>query len=110
MDSSQMELAQRHKQAHMALTVTDCYALVLAQTTENSILLTGDRILRQCSKSLCIQTHGVLWVFDQLVGQKHCSKADARDALTIWINDQAVFLPPNELQARIEHLSGRSEN
>lgn len=105
LDSNQMELVAGHRRANKeALTVRDCYALVLAETTENSILLTGDRRLRLRSESLSIETHGVLWVFDELVRLKRCSDGDAINALTIWINNRAVFLPQEELQARMEDL------
>jgi predicted nucleic acid-binding protein len=104
LDGDQMTLAYGHRQANRTLTVRDCYALALAETIEDSILLTGDRNLRLRSESLSIETHGVIWALDQLVTHDCCSTEEALYALVTWRDNPAVFLPEDELHIRISKL------
>lgn len=104
LDPGQMQLAYDHRQAKPALTVRDCYALALAETTEQAILLTGDRNLRQRSESLDIETHGVIWALDRLLEHQCCSDQEALFALIEWRDNPAVFLPETELDLRIRRI------
>ena len=104
LDPSQMQLAYDHRQAKPALTVRDCYALALAETTEQAILLTGDRNLRQRSEWLDIETHGVIWALDRLLEHQCCTGQEALFALRQWRDNPAVFLPESELDIRIRRI------
>lgn len=104
LDSNQMQLAYDHRQAKPALTVRDCYALALAETTEEAILLTGDRNLRQRSKLLNIEARGVIWALDRLLEHNCCTEQQALKALIEWKTNPAVFLPETELDMRIRKL------
>ena len=105
LDSDQMTLVYEHRQSNRRLTVRDCYALTLAQTTEDAILLTGDANLRTCSERLDIETHGVFWALDRLLEYDCCTAKEGMYALTTWKESSGVFLPEDELHARILTLT-----
>ena len=105
LDSKQMQLAYDCRQKNPALTVRDCYALTLAQTTEDAILLTGDGNLRRCAEALQIKAHGVIWALDRLLQYECCTPIDALHALRTWRDDPSVFLPESALRTRISRLS-----
>lgn len=44
----------------------DQFALTLAKTTEESILLTGDKALKKASTSLAVEARGLLWLCDEM--------------------------------------------
>lgn len=54
--------AFEHFAQYQALAVHDCFALALAEQTEDCILLTGDSALRRIALGLGIEVHGVLYV------------------------------------------------
>ncbi|MYA31675.1 MAG: type II toxin-antitoxin system VapC family toxin [Gammaproteobacteria bacterium] len=101
LDGNQMQLAYDFRQQNPALTVRDCYALTLAQTTEDAILLTGDSNLRRCAEALHIKAHGVIWALDLLLEYECCSPIEALHALQTWRDDPSVFLPESALRTRI---------
>ena len=110
LDPGQVQLAYDHRQAAKALTVKDCYALALAQTTDDSILLTGDRNLRKRSESLSIETHGVIWALDRMLEKSCCSAQQALIALEQWKTNPSVFLPDDQLDFRIRRLRSQARN
>ena len=68
LSGQQMTSAQAHFNAeHRKISLRDSYALALAESMDEAILLTGDGNLRQRSRALDIRTHGVIWVIDQLL-------------------------------------------
>lgn len=82
------------RQKHTCVSIADISALVLAQH-EKAILLTGDKSLRKLSKEREIETHGILWLFDQMVENKILSHESACQLLRqlMTINSRL----PNEL-------------
>ena len=104
LDSSAMKIAYDHNAQNAALSVYDCLALTLAQTTQDAILFTGDSTLRRKSEELQIETHGVIWALDHLLQRNCCTKDQALTALETWIEDPLVFLPKQELRKRITRL------
>lgn len=107
LDPKQVERAFQLKAAHGALSAYDCFSLALAEANEQAILLTGDRQLRNCATSLNVETHGVLWVAEQIDRLGKMPQTGLLDALVRWTNDPLVFLPKKELNAMIARL--RSE-
>ena len=105
LDGDQMKRVQKYWQKDQRLSVRDCYALTLAETTEDAILLTGDHNLKKSSEALFIETHGVLWLFDQLTDQNYCTPDNGLVALDIWLVSPSVYLPEGELRKRIRKLS-----
>lgn len=94
-----------HFNRHGRLTLNDCFALTLAEATEDSILLTGDAALRGVAEEQGIEARGVLWVTDQLQEHAIISLRRLHEALVALQEDQFVFLPAEELVRRIRRLA-----
>lgn len=82
------------------LTIQDASALYFASRLE-SILLTGDRLLREHAKAQGVETHGLLWVFDTLVARGALLPAVAADRLEKLIEKGASRQPQHECELRI---------
>lgn len=65
-----------------ALSTPDLFALVTAEGS-GAFLLTGDKNLRALADRLGVQTHGVLWVFDELLNSALLDPGAAIDRLSI---------------------------
>ena len=48
--------------------------------------------------------HGVLWIIDLLHAAALCSTDLLIDALEVWAADPTVFLPDDEIEARLGRL------
>ncbi len=96
--------AAMHFNRHRRLSLTDCFALALAEDIDNSILLTGDGLLREVAKHNGIEVHGVLWVTDELESHGTVPLYRLYDALTLFRDDDLVFLPRHEVMNRIRRL------
>ena len=92
------------KRAYTGLSANDCFALVTATCWEDSILLTGDNLLRKVALARGIRAHGVLWVIDDLGTSGLCQKILLKAALETWREDKTVFLPRNEIEERLHKL------
>ena len=88
-----------------SLSLNDCSALVLAEETPDSILLTGDRRLRNVASEIEIEVHGSLWIIDQMHACNIVKVPSLLKALDVFKNDKAVFLPDDEIQKRVKRLS-----
>ena len=96
--------ASAHFNRHRHLTLNDCFALVLAEDIDNSILLTGDGPLRAIANGNGIEVRGVLWVIDELESHGIVPLRRLHDALQLFHNDDLVFLPTDEVVRRIRRL------
>ena len=74
---------------HRALKIHDCFALVLAEDIEDSILLTGDSALRSVAEGK-VEVHGVLWATDQLEEHGIVLLEHLLQALTLFRDDILV--------------------
>ena len=90
------------------LSAYDCFSLALAESTKNSMLLTGDRQLRTRADALGVEVHGILWVSDEIERAGAMPLADLGAALARLEADPLVFLPATEVRNRIESLQKRS--
>jgi predicted nucleic acid-binding protein len=90
---------------HAALSPEDCFSLVLARRTQGSLLLTGDGALRRIAQGYHVPVHGVLWVVDELIRLDLADAVMLRACLEIWRDDPLVWLPNNEVAARIRRLT-----
>ena len=97
--------AQQYFNRHRRLKLNDCFALALAQETEDSILLTGDGLLRRVAADNGVQVRGVLWIADELEAHSIVSPTRLLNALRLFQEDTLVFLPKDELLRRISRLS-----
>lgn len=90
-----------------ALSAFDNFCLVVAQANEG-VLLTGDRQLRRIATQHGLAVHGVLWVVEELQKSGQSEYAVLKRALQKWREDPLVFLPFDEIDARLEALTTNS--
>ena len=88
-----------------ALSVPDGIAFVVAAERPGCIMLTADKRLRERAESARIESHGVLWVVDQIAQAGLASSKEILSALRNWRDDLLVRLPHHELEAMIERFS-----
>ena len=101
-----MAAAVEYGVAFKKLSINDQFALALAKTTDESILLTGDKALRNAAKSQAVEVKGLLWLCDQM--EEHGTVAARRlgEALVALDEDEFVRLPGVELRKRIARILG----
>lgn len=85
-------------QAH-GISLPDASGVFLARRLQ-ACLLTGDRRLRRTAQIEEIETHGLLWIMDQLVGRGVLAKVDAAHRLEKMIAGGSR-LPPADCEARL---------
>jgi len=85
---------------HLALSVEDLFALVLARALKVP-LLTGDRRLRELASQQGVPVYGTLWVLDELVRLGVVAPARAAEALERMLT-HGTRLPRAECQKRLE--------
>ena len=85
-----------------ALSTQDCSALWLAQR-DRSLLLTSDNKLRKMAKTLQLDVHGHLWVFDKLVDTGSLSVEVAVEKLFELCDhiNPKLGLPKAEIEKRL---------
>ena len=94
--------AQQIVRAAPQLSVHDGFAFALAETHAGCILLTGDGYLRKLAGTNRIETHGFLWVVDEIHQNRLSTAKILCAALHLLAGDPAVRLPRRELAAYIE--------
>lgn len=120
LDSGQLgvETASGEILAEIALLMTTLSARLSIQDTSaiffadklQSILLTGDRKLREYAVGRGVETHGLLWVFDTLVARGVLAPTVAADRLE-WLRDQGTSrLPHHECEVRIKRWRRTASN
>lgn len=97
LDSGQMSRARQEQFRCPALTTYDCFAFILARDNVNSILLTGDRRMREKAHAEGIECHGVLWIIEEIEKARLAPGKTLLKALQIWRSDTVVRLPSVEL-------------
>lgn len=107
LESEGVELAGELQSAYKPLTIYDCFALALAETTPNSILLTGDKNLKRAADERKVKTHGALWIIDRMMDVKSVNERALLDGLNRLESDRNVRLPKNEIRERIKLLEER---
>ena len=65
LDGDGVQRARAYRQQMPALSLADCFALMLAQI-RSWILLSGDSALRQLAAAKAVECHGVLWLLDEM--------------------------------------------
>lgn len=100
-----VERAAAYFNRHRRLRLNDCFALVLAEETEEGMLLTGDALLRRVAEDNDVEARGVLWVTDELETRNVVPLSRLHEALRLLQDDDLVFLPEDELARRIRRLA-----
>ena len=88
------------KKIHPGLSANDCFCFVTA-LNYSGVLLTGDSQLRRVAENRGLSVHGVLWVVDELMTKQNCEPVLLAQALKLWLDDERVFLPRNEIRKRL---------
>lgn len=89
-----------------ALSIHDCFAFALAESIQNSILLTGDGLLRTVATKHQIEVHGVLWAIDEIHKAETAKVSELLDALKLFESDPTIFrLPNRDLKAFIRRYT-----
>ena len=87
-------------QEYNKLSLADCSCLILCQKL-NAILLTGERQLTRIAEKTGIETHGCLWIFEQLILKKVISYDLAINKLESLVL-QNTRLPENECRKYLQ--------
>jgi predicted nucleic acid-binding protein len=84
------------------LSINDCFAFVLAESISNSILLTGDKRLRNLANNSGLEFRGVIWIIEQIYEANLVSHEQLYLILLEWKKDKTVRLPEVALDSLIE--------
>lgn len=105
LDDSDLFLVYQYGSKYTPLSAYDTFAMAIAKN-RNYILLTGDRNLRKAAITEEVTVRGTLWIFDELFGEEHLSKAEYLQYLKEIqrYNGKQIRLPPVEIQKRIDML------
>ena len=98
----EVETAFEYGVRYKPLTANDCFALVLAETIAEAILLTGDGDLRKAAQRHKVETHGIIWLCEQM---RECQTVDDQVllvALEALRDDPRCRIPKRELNRLIE--------
>ena len=86
------------------LSQADASILVLSETLPNSILLTGDKRIRNLARDREIEFHGTIWLFREFVRNGIGTSVELCAALEKLNNDNSVWLPSDEISALIGEI------
>lgn len=100
----QVGIALQYGITYKPLTINDCFALVLSESIERSILLTGDGDLRKTAQKHKVETHGIIWLCEQIRENQRGDDKILRTALEILRDDPRSRIPSRELNRLIEQL------
>jgi predicted nucleic acid-binding protein len=100
-----VQRAAKYFNEHRRLNLNDCFALALSEDAKDSILLTGDGLLRRIAKAKGVEVRGVLWIADELEMHRIVPAEQIQEALRLFLQDPLVFLPKEEVLRRIRRLS-----
>lgn len=92
------------KQTNSKLTINDCFAFVLAESISGSILLTGDKRLRNLAEKSGIEFRGVLWIIEKIYEANLVCPDKLYSSLLEWQRDETVRLPNKALNEFIERF------
>lgn len=86
------------------LSTPDTFAFAIAES-RRWVLLTGDGGLRDLAIVERIETHGVLWLLDQLADGEHVDFGRLYDALTAICAHPRCRLPAYEVRQRLSRFA-----
>lgn len=100
-----VERATDYFNRHRRLKLNDCFALALSEDIDDSILLTGDRLLRRVAEDTGLEVRGVLWIIDELEARAVVPVRRLHEVLQRFQEDDLVFLPEAEILRRLRRLA-----
>jgi predicted nucleic acid-binding protein len=104
LDGEKVGKAFQYGTHYKPLSVHDCFALVLAESIEQSILLTGDGNLRKVAQQHKVETHGIIWLCEQMRQHRTAVGKVLQVALEGLHDDPRCRIPRRELNRLIEEL------
>lgn len=100
----QVTTAQGYYNQFRRVSLYDYFALVVAESTQDAILFTGDSALRNLAAEKNIETRGVLWAVDMLDHHEVVDKPRLISVLEQFQADPLVWLPEKEIKIRLRRL------
>jgi predicted nucleic acid-binding protein len=88
------------------LSVHDGFAFALAESHPGCVLLSGDDGLRSLAAKRAMEVHGVLWVLDELYGNRLTRPDAILTALRAFHDDATVRLPRRDMASYIRRYEG----
>jgi hypothetical protein len=85
------------------LSPEDRSVLYIAINLENGIVVSSDKLVNKCAQSHGLECHGLLWVFNLLVGQKICSKPTALASIRKLLVMNTMYAGP-KMKMKIEEM------
>jgi predicted nucleic acid-binding protein len=85
------------------LSIYDCINFVLARD-EETLLLTGDRRLRNYAEKQGVTVKGTIWIIDKMIEENQIDRCTAKKAYERLLYHENTRLPSEELQKRIKKL------
>ena len=101
LDGAGVVQAAHYRRAAPALSLSDAFALALAQRT-NSTLLTGDARLRRLAGDERVDCHGVLWLLDLMLDEQTATPQQLHDGLVNIRDHPRCRLPRSEVNKRLQ--------
>jgi hypothetical protein len=98
-----VKAALGYAQRYVALSSNDAFALALA-SVNGWMLLAGDGALRRAAAAENVGVHGHLWLVDEMRRHDTLTRTRLVHVLEAWRDDPLVWLPREELVARITRL------
>ena len=109
LDGDRVIQALEYRRQRPALSLPDCFALVLA-AHGHWILLTGDAELRRLAGSEHVECHGVLWLMDRMLETASASPRQLHDGLEAIVAHPRCRLPKAEVRVRLTHYAALMRN
>jgi predicted nucleic acid-binding protein len=100
LSGDEVAAAARLARTERALSAPDAFAFAIAQS-RTWTLLTGDGALRRVAEAEGLETHGVLWVMDELEREAGLARHMLHDALSAIAAHPRCRLPRAEVGRRL---------
>lgn len=88
--------------APKALSRADTSVIYAALLLPSSIVLTADKALRNFSKRLLTECHGMIWIFDRLLAQNIISESDAIFKIRRWTEFNFMIISDAQIKKEVE--------
>lgn len=99
--SDQMQRSILVQSEYEQLSIYDCSVIIAATDIDDSILLAGDKRLRESALQQGIEVHGALWAIDEIHAAQILPPQNLYGALVIFNEDPTVWLPRDEHMSRL---------
>lgn len=84
-----------------ALSDNDKTVLYLSEKID-AMVLSSDKAVRSCAKKLCVEYHGMLWVFDKLIEEGLLDSATAIEKINQLLAANPVYQNNADLKVEID--------